>query len=1415
MAKVGDEVAANQLVGDEDTFSQRWKKTDNKKKGYVFLALGIGAAIALACAIVLVGEEVTGEDSGSERAPAVDMDECEDYEVQDGSDFVYSFEGLACNECELDVVEGLKMSDCNSTCSDWTVDPSDGSISPVENTCELITTPTESPVNLRRYECPENTYTTYPTTGCKLRTTSDVFRFIQECKFFAEEGTSIDTCFAQCELDGDDCAGVIVVEDGCFLIPPSVADLCDETQARSTLCVPIQHEISCFDSPASSYDEAEALCQAQGGTLAYVDADDEMNIQMQRVIKECNGAECWFNYNDEEAECAFVDEETGNFSFTTNCDQDKGFCCEITTSAPTTSPTSSPTVGVFFVPENNQTDFETAEEICDRYDADLASIHSRFEQDWAYDVCKAELNLYTKEDADSNDCGCWIGLYAEDASSDIEKDDFEWTDGSPQDFDGWQSGKPDNLGNSDFNREEACTHMRPVFDGEWNDIECGGFCDSEDSRPIPLCRKRTDSPTVSPTFSPTVAPTDSPTTSPTTSPTQSPTQHPTDSPTFSPTTSPTVSPTLSPTRNPTVSPTASPTTSPTVRPSASPTYSPTDSPTFSPTTSPTTHPTDSPTVSPTFSPTVSPTDRPTTSPTTSPTTHPTDSPTVSPTFSPTVSPTTTPTSTPTDSPTVSPTDSPTFSPTVSPTDSPTFSPTVSPTDSPTTSPTQHPTDSPTVSPTVSPTSSPTTSPTQHPTDSPTFSPTVSPTSSPTTHPTDSPTSSPTFHPTSSPTNSPTFSPTSSPTTHPTDSPTSSPTFHPTSSPTTSPTVSPTSSPTVRPSVSPTFSPTFSPTVSPTDSPTFSPTVSPTDSPTRSPTASPTVEPLCRDECPSWYWRYVNNRNEPSHVFYTFDNPNSLLDPVPSDLFFPAATGFYPACYTAFCFSLNDIIVPPLSFIDLPVPAETFFAFIDGQLQVITQSCEELEECQCPDVYPFDDEFDYEGGENGADIDENWDIDSAIVEVIDDSTFDTNPCRGEEGGCVQFDGSMSSDSDDLLLEDPDRLTILPPLDDSFNRICTLNAWVSGSKRCGTFHSFDEATAPSRGCVEFHDFQVKFYDEFALYLDLNDTELHEQLGNISWDEDFTAYGVTAPVPEAGFVSARLTSDGVNENGGLPGELISALFDDISVVCCCPDDNAEHTSRLVDYEQGHAGSYKYGFTEILESKSDPQIIIGREPSYDPIFKTVYTLGIDGWVIYEFSLGVTGYVTIFEESYFSRCSGCKGGYFKYENDEDAKVEVSVDGVNWVTAADTMVYTWDVFEGGDDTLRMANVTLPNGACYKYIRLTDQSYPTCDADDGFDLHAIIGGEPCCPEDNEEFVASSSGGGTASNVAVTTVTGGTVFFSLVAFVLATVFGALVALTVKQNQDDETERKKSILEADGVAVETFADREQEEKIIAKEL
>lgn len=56
----------------------------------------------------------------------------------------------------------------------------------------------------------------------------------------------------------------------------------------------------------------------------------------------------------------------------------------------------------------------------------------------------------------------WVGL------NDLQNEgNFEWTDGTPLDFEQWSPGEPNNAG------EEDCVHLPPWAGGYWNDLFCG------------------------------------------------------------------------------------------------------------------------------------------------------------------------------------------------------------------------------------------------------------------------------------------------------------------------------------------------------------------------------------------------------------------------------------------------------------------------------------------------------------------------------------------------------------------------------------------------------------------------------------------------------------------------------------------------------------------------------------------------------------------------------------------------------------------------------------------------------------------------------------------------------------------------------------------------------------------------------
>ncbi|XP_026113003.1 galactose-specific lectin nattectin-like [Carassius auratus] len=94
----------------------------------------------------------------------------------------------------------------------------------------------------------------------------------------------------------------------------------------------------------------------------------------------------------------------------------------------------------------------TAERKCQSLDANLASVHSKIEQDFLLSLLPSTTQ-------------CWIGTH--DAEQEGE---WLWTDGTPFDYTYWAPGQPDNK------KTENCGELTYNYYGQsydrWNDVPC-------------------------------------------------------------------------------------------------------------------------------------------------------------------------------------------------------------------------------------------------------------------------------------------------------------------------------------------------------------------------------------------------------------------------------------------------------------------------------------------------------------------------------------------------------------------------------------------------------------------------------------------------------------------------------------------------------------------------------------------------------------------------------------------------------------------------------------------------------------------------------------------------------------------------------------------------------------------------------
>ncbi|KAK0403531.1 hypothetical protein QR680_016977 [Steinernema hermaphroditum] len=105
--------------------------------------------------------------------------------------------------------------------------------------------------------------------------------------------------------------------------------------------------------------------------------------------------------------------------------------------------------------------FRDAEIFCNSFDAHLASIHSKAEHDFVVDLASDGFPKAYPIDM------TWIGGYSFRGN-----DVYEWTDGTPWDYDLFAPGEPNHQGT------EKCIniytdHEKPYLRNLWNNLSCG------------------------------------------------------------------------------------------------------------------------------------------------------------------------------------------------------------------------------------------------------------------------------------------------------------------------------------------------------------------------------------------------------------------------------------------------------------------------------------------------------------------------------------------------------------------------------------------------------------------------------------------------------------------------------------------------------------------------------------------------------------------------------------------------------------------------------------------------------------------------------------------------------------------------------------------------------------------------------
>ncbi|EPB68997.1 lectin C-type domain protein [Ancylostoma ceylanicum] len=97
---------------------------------------------------------------------------------------------------------------------------------------------------------------------------------------------------------------------------------------------------------------------------------------------------------------------------------------------------------------------------CRKERADLASIHSKDENDFVTEVAYGDgMGLSGMK--------VWIGLHKNKHGG------WEWSDGTPYDYNNWDDKQPDNYNCHETESPEDCTQI--YSSGKWNDLRCDGL----------------------------------------------------------------------------------------------------------------------------------------------------------------------------------------------------------------------------------------------------------------------------------------------------------------------------------------------------------------------------------------------------------------------------------------------------------------------------------------------------------------------------------------------------------------------------------------------------------------------------------------------------------------------------------------------------------------------------------------------------------------------------------------------------------------------------------------------------------------------------------------------------------------------------------------------------------------------------